>query len=51
MEKLEPRDVEHGIVNEKGEIEIFTTKEWQLQDIAEKINEIIDFINKEQNNE
>ena len=46
MEKVEPRDVEHGIPQENGDIEVFTTKEWNIQDIAEKINEIIEYINK-----
>lgn len=46
MEKLEKREVEHGIPNDKGEIEIFTTKEWNIEDIANKINEIIELLNE-----
>ena len=46
MEKLEMRNVEHGIPDEKGNIEVFTTKEWNIEDIANKINEIIEALNE-----
>lgn len=46
MKKLEMRNVEHGIPKENGEIEVFETKEWNLQDIADKINEIIELLNE-----
>ncbi len=46
MEKLEMRLVEHGLPNENGEIEVFETKEWNIEDIANKINEIIEALNE-----
>lgn len=46
MKKLEAKIMEHGIPNEKGEIEVFETKEWNIEDIANKINEIIEALNE-----
>ena len=46
MEKLKLRIVEHGMPNENGEIEVFETKEWNIEDIANKINEIIEALNE-----
>ena len=33
-------------INENGEIEVFETKEWNIEDIANKINEIIELLNE-----
>lgn len=46
MEKLEQRIVEHRIPIEDGQFEIFETKEWNIEDIANKVNEIIELINE-----
>ena len=51
MKKLEKRKVEHGMPDEKGNIQIFVTEEWNIEDIANKINEIIDLLSEMKKNE
>lgn len=51
MEKLKMKITKIETPKNEKEVEIFEAKGWDLEDIANKINEIIDFLNKKESNE